>query len=252
LEKDGSFDVTDVPKSEMRLGFCGVMMTPHPCSRVDWKRRYWHFQWKLPTFQLPFIGQEIHQVPNPDQTAYCCCMLRADLLCRSSDTGVYIEFEVVANVDNLSLAVLDFETTANNCVTFSPDTGAVFREKKVRDVPRKVEGAYIRPLASTLPGSGFEGSIGIYFYAGHLAFFRRCASKSAEPGLWESTDFVTDLSWAEGRCLAPCLAFRDKGEYHVKIATVNSAPPFPLGNVPQTYDEARWLRLDWEAVTPEV
>merc|ERR1712228_149009 len=105
-------------------------------------------------------------------------------------------FEVIQNPDNLSLAVVDFEAGGHSSVTFSPDTGAVIRERKVREVPRKVEGSYIQPLEATLPGCRFEGSIGLYLYAGHLAFFRRCLSNTVaqEPGRWESTGFVMDLS----------------------------------------------------------
>jgi hypothetical protein len=179
-------------------------------------------------------------------------MLRADVLTKGSGIGVYIEIEVLTNPDNLSLAVVDFEAGGHSSVTFSPDTGAVIRERKVQEVPRKVEGAYIQPLAAMLPGRRFEGSVGLYLYAGHLAFLRRCTSDAAgqEPGTWESTGFVTDLSWAEGRCLTPCLAFRDEGTYNVKIVTVDSAPPLPLEHAPNSYDEARWSGLDWEAEAP--
>jgi hypothetical protein len=222
-------------------------------SQIDWKGRYWRFKKELPTFRAPFTGQEINQVRNPDEVAYCRCMLRADVLEKGSNHGVYIEIDVVTNPDNLSLTVVDFEAGGHSSVTFSPDAGAVIKERKVREFPRKVEGTYIQPLAATLPGRRFEGSVGLYLFEGHLAFLRRCAGEEPgqDPGPWESTGFVTDLSWSEGRCLTPCLAFRDEGAYRVRIVRVGAFPPLALDSVPATYDEARWSGLDWEAGEPQ-
>lgn len=187
---------------------------------------------------------------HPDEVAYCKCRLRTDLLEHGSEAGVYIEIEVLANPDNLSLAVVDFEAGGRSSVTFSPDTGAVIRERKVREAPRKVEGAYIQPLATTPPGRGFEGSMGLLLHAGHLAFFRRCRGADGELGQWESTGFVTDLAWAEGRRLTPCLAFRDEGPYRVRIARVGSPPLLPPARLTAAYEESSWSALDWEAGQP--
>eukprot|EP00928_Gymnodinium_smaydae_P016195 TRINITY_DN16040_c1_g5_i1.p1 TRINITY_DN16040_c1_g5~~TRINITY_DN16040_c1_g5_i1.p1 ORF type:complete len:480 (+),score=69.05 TRINITY_DN16040_c1_g5_i1:120-1442(+) len=258
LEGDGIFDVLEQlgdmrssgPSNNLRP-WAGAPANARALKvvRVDWKGRYWRFKKELPTFRPPFVGKEITRVRNPDEVAYCRCMLRADVLSKTATTGVYIEIEVMANPDNLSLAVVDFEAGGHSSVTFSPDTGAVIRERKVREVPRKVEGAYIQPLAATLPGRRFEGSVALYLFQGHLAFLRRCTSDAAttHAGRWETTGFVTDLSWAEGRCLTPCLAFRDEGTYQVKIARVGTSPPLPLDIAPTSYDENRWAGLDWEA-----
>jgi len=241
LERDGVFERSD--SEGQRAPLRGSKF-----SRLDWKGRFWRFKQELPTFRPPFVGQEIQRVRNPDEVAYCRCMLRADVLIKGSNLGVYIEIEVNANPDNLSLAVVDFEAGGHSSVTFSPDTGAVIRERKVREVPRKVEGAYIQPLQATLPGKRFEGSVGLFLYEGNLAFLRRCMNDDKQSlGAWESTGFVTDLSWAEGRCLTPCLAFRDEGAYHVRIIKVGSTPPVPFDLAPKAYTEARWSGLDWEA-----
>merc|ERR1719188_228628 len=103
------------------------------------------------------------------------CRLRTDILSADSDRDVYLEVEVLANPDNVSLAVVDFEAGGCSSVTFSPDTGAVIRERKVREAPRRVEGAYIQPLPSLPPGQAFFGLLGLYLFQGNLAFFRRCA-----------------------------------------------------------------------------
>eukprot|EP00928_Gymnodinium_smaydae_P014487 TRINITY_DN15317_c0_g1_i3.p1 TRINITY_DN15317_c0_g1~~TRINITY_DN15317_c0_g1_i3.p1 ORF type:complete len:519 (-),score=91.24 TRINITY_DN15317_c0_g1_i3:53-1609(-) len=224
-------------------------------SRFDWKGRYARYRAELPTFRAPFVGSEINNVTHPDEVAYCACRLRNDRLAASNEAGVYIEVEVNRNPDNLSLAVVDFEDGGRSSVTFSPDTGAVIRERKVRELPRKVQGAYIQPLATTPPGRRFEGSIGLYMRNGHLAFFRKCVvrgSGDAQPevGPWECTGFVIDMSWTEGQRLTPCLAFRDEGVYRVRIVKVSSVPPQMPERSRLAFEASNWSSLDWEAGQP--
>eukprot|EP00747_Dinoflagellata_sp_TGD_P187454 gnl/TRDRNA2_/TRDRNA2_45135_c0_seq1.p1 gnl/TRDRNA2_/TRDRNA2_45135_c0~~gnl/TRDRNA2_/TRDRNA2_45135_c0_seq1.p1 ORF type:complete len:388 (-),score=41.02 gnl/TRDRNA2_/TRDRNA2_45135_c0_seq1:206-1342(-) len=253
LERDGVFELgeRDDPGEPATGG-------GRKLARVDWKGRYGRFRTEVPTFRAPFCGAEISTVRHPDEVAYCRCQLRTDLLAEGLDGGVYLEVEVQVNPDNLSLAVVDFEAGGRSSVTFSPDTGAVIRERKVREAPRKVEGAYIQPLSTTPPGRRFEGSMGLYLHAGHLAFFRRCSTIVAgktEMGPWESTGFVTDLRWAEGRRLTPCLAFRDEGAYRVHVARIGAIPPIPPGQMVTAYEDRNWSGLDWEAgqmTPPEV
>jgi len=252
LDREGTFEsVEDVPGSPAE--------SARKHSRVDWKGRYAHFRTEVPTFRAPFVAGEITAVMNPDEVAYCRCRLRADQLDLQSNAGVYLEVHVINNPDNLSLAVVDFEAGGCSSVTFSPDTGAVIRERKVRESPRKVEGAYIQPLSTTRPGRKFEGIIGLYIFSGHLAFFRRCTVEDEEQaakgtskkgttfGPWESTGFITDLAWAEGRRLTPCLAFRDEGAYHVRVARVGCEPPEQVGKMNSAYEQNSWSGLDWEA-----
>jgi len=225
---------------------------------IDWKGRYLKFRRDLPTFRHPFSGRVITTIDNPDEVVYCKCMVRKccenDQAAMKTGAGVYIEVAVLGNPDNVSVALIDFEAGGHSSVTFSPDTGAVIRERKIQEVPRKVEGAYVQPLPA-LPNKngGFKGSVGIYVLAGHLAFLRkRSVEDESQDGstaaeIWESTGFVTDLSWAEGQCITPCLAFRDEGAYHVRMVRVGSDPPLALGKPPAKYDEGRWTGLDWEA-----
>eukprot|EP00913_Durusdinium_trenchii_P021665 g20357.t1 len=133
---------------------------PARVARVDWRGRFARFRRALPSFRPPFAGPEISSVEQADEIAYCRCRLRADVLSRRLDVGIYLEVEVFTNPDNVSLAVVDFEAGGCSSVTFSPDTGAVIRERKVREAPRKVEGAYIQPLATITAGQGFEGCMG--------------------------------------------------------------------------------------------
>eukprot|EP00933_Yihiella_yeosuensis_P078275 TRINITY_DN89572_c0_g1_i1.p1 TRINITY_DN89572_c0_g1~~TRINITY_DN89572_c0_g1_i1.p1 ORF type:complete len:220 (+),score=37.20 TRINITY_DN89572_c0_g1_i1:38-661(+) len=202
------------------------------------------------------------------------------------------------------MAVVDFEAGGCSSVTFSPDTGAVIRERKVREAPRKVEGAYIQPLPTVPPSRPFHGFMGLYLHRGRLAFFRRCEQERAEgqpptpttaasdtsisspsqdsamsnspparaprPSFrsrrgdlgkqqpefapWETTGFVSDLEWAEGRRLTPCLAFRDEGDYRVRVVAVGATPPISAEKAATTGSErtttaaggSSWSGFDWE------
>eukprot|EP00403_Amphidinium_massartii_P008455 CAMPEP_0178426884 /NCGR_PEP_ID=MMETSP0689_2-20121128/29460_1 /TAXON_ID=160604 /ORGANISM="Amphidinium massartii, Strain CS-259" /LENGTH=368 /DNA_ID=CAMNT_0020048575 /DNA_START=1 /DNA_END=1104 /DNA_ORIENTATION=+ len=216
-------------------------------KRMDWKGRFRRFWTEVPTFRAPFMGNEIQMVRQQDEVAYCMGKMRTDLLDASSHSGVYLEVDVLANPDNLSLAVVDFEAGGKSSITFNPDTGAVIRERKIQESPRKVEGAYIQPLATTPATQRFQGSMGLFLHCGHLAFFRRCAAAvdsadgaAMEQGAWESTGFITDLAWAEGRQLTPCLAFRDAGAYHVRLVRMGAEPPLPPQRATSAYNEANW------------
>lgn len=252
-------------------------------NRQNWKGRYKLFHTEVPTFSSPFSGKEITAVEHPDEVAYCRCRLRTDLLATRSDRGVYVEVDIRANADNLSLAVVDFEGGGCSSVTFSPETGAVLRERKVRESPRAIEGTYIHLLPAAAPGHRFEGVMGIFLQNGQLAFFRRwfaapattplgedgdveiqdapedatASNAAVVPALsaanpipadpvepsWETTGFCTDLSWASGQRLSLCLAFRDDGEYKVQIARVGRAPPIPPHKSEAAYQDAKWNHL---------
>jgi hypothetical protein len=256
LDQEGLFE------SEQLVDGSPIGFEARKQVRVDWKGRYGRFKKYIATFRAPFIGSLIEAVTQPDEVAYCRCRLRSDILNTESNCGVYLEVEVDMNPDNLSLAIVDFEAGGRSSVTFSPDTGAVIRERKVRESPRKVEGAYIQPLPATRPGKHFEGAIGLYIFNGHLAFFRRCSAKKdsqqansqdnglqtmTEAGKWESTGFITDLAWAEGRRLTPCLAFRDEGMYRVRFTRLGTDPPHRPQHVATAYHDRSWNGLDWEA-----
>jgi len=230
----------------------GCIVNGRKLARIDWKGRYRRFITEVPTFCAPFAGPQITSVAHPDEVAYFRCALCTDILDEMCDHGVYLEVEVLLNPDNLSMAVVDFEAGGCSSVTFSPDTGAVIRERKVREAPRKVEGAYIQPLSTLPPGRRFHGIMGLYLYSGSLAFFRRCANGVSEGGVmdlgpWETTGFVSDLSWAEGRRLTPSLAFRGEGEYSVKILRVDTQPPIAVGKPSaELHSNVGWSGFDWE------
>lgn len=237
LERHGTFELPE-----------GNKKGSGKSARIDWKGRFVLFRKEVPLFCPPFDGPEITEALRPDEVAYFQCRLRTDILDNEKSEGVYIEVEVLQNPDNLSMAVVDFEAGGCSSVTFSPNTGAVIRERKVREAPRKVEGAYVQPLAMVPSGRRFHGLMGLYLKGGRLAFFRRCdpapGDTNTEPGQWETTGFISDLLWAEGRRLTPCLALRDAGAYRVKIVRVCAEPPrmpaeLAAGGV--------WNDLDWEA-----
>eukprot|EP00439_Symbiodinium_sp_Y106_P044670 s2214_g5.t1 len=236
-----------LPRNENRL---------HPslaCGAENWKARCEKFRRITPTFSPPFSGSEIAKVDSPDEVAYCRCRLRSDILKEKPEIGIYVEVEVSANADNLSLAVVDFENGGRSSVTFSPETGAVLRERKVRESPRAIEGTYIHLLPPAPPGRKFEGAMGLYLQGGQLAFFRRwrvaldnASHMAATPNAdmqWETTGFCTDLKWAQGPRLSLCLAFRDSGAYRALITQVNNTPPIQPSLSADAYKESKWSLL---------
>jgi len=223
----------------------------------SWKRRCRLFTEAAPTFGAPFASSEIRQIPRPDELAYCRCRLRTDILKAPSSHGIYVEINVLANADNLSFAVMDFEGGGSSSVTFSPETGAVLRERKVKESPRVIEGSYIQLLPQQSEGTSFEGSMGLLVQGGQIAFFRRwkareptqseaqqeAATEAVEQPPWETTGFCTDLSWVQGDLLSICLAFRDEGEYHVKLACVGSEPPLKAVRNADAFNAKKWSML---------
>jgi len=244
LEQDGIFE-----KAAQDNG----LMNGRKVAGIDWKRRFARFLTGVPTFCAPFQGQHITSVSHPDEVAYFRSKLCTDVFDVNCAHGVYLEIEVLLNPDNLSMALVDFEAGGCSSVTFSPDTGAVICERKVCETPRKVEGAYIQPLNTLPQGQRFHGIMGLYLCGGGLAFFRRCADVSSGKigkalGPYETTGFVSDLSWAEGNRLTPSVAFRGEGEYSVRIVRVDKYPPLPVGR-PSADLQKRvgWSVFDWEA-----
>lgn len=232
---------------------------PKP-GRPNWKFRYNLFHSETPTFSAPFWGKEILEVQHPDEVAYCRCRLRTDVLVEQPERGVYVEMNVRANADNLSLALVDFDGGGRSSVTFSPETGAVLRERKVRESPRAIEGTYMHFLPSAPQGDRFEGIMGLYLQNGHIAFFRKWANGSAptqdialtragvqdanaNEASWETTGFCTDLRWAFGPRLSLCLAFRDAGQYNVCITKMCHEPPIAVRRADVAYQDNQWRHL---------
>ena len=67
-------------------------------------------------------------------------------------------------------------------------------------------------------------------------------------GPWETTGFVSDLSWAEGSRLTPSLAFGGEGEYSVNILRVDTQPPPSAVGRPsaELHSSVGWSGFDWE------
>lgn len=220
---------------------------------APWKRRYVEFARGLHSFRLPFGSPEITEVDEDDCIAYLRSVLRVDRLEASAASGLYLEVEVLANPDNFSLAVVDFEAGGSGSLTFSPDTGAVINEQEVSRSPRDVQGKYIQPLEAVASQKHFLGSVGLFLQAGRLAFFRRQfghCGKEGGNGAWESTGFVADLAWAAGSRVTPCIAFRSAGAYRVRMSRFGAAPPvWPTCGKDQ---QLQWMPLDWEADLPDV
>jgi hypothetical protein len=200
---------------------------------VDWRGRFHKFGALVHEFRKPF-GPRICNVENPDEVAYGLCYLRSDLLSQDPKArGIYFEVHVSNNADNISLSVVDFDDGGKSSVTFGPMTGAVLRETKVLEQPGVVQGAYIQPLAKH--ADKFMGHMGIYIKGGEIAFFRKVKDED-----WETTGFIADLAWAEGKRLTPCLAFRDGGAYEVSVTHVGQTPPVVPDRKAEAFDPSQW------------
>merc|ERR1719191_183906 len=167
LDKEGLFDPSHGPKKTTKEEEVKGSQGP---GTEDWKARYLMFLRQMLEFRFPYEGREIVTVDSADEVAYCKCKLRSDVPL-GEGTGVYLEVEVAKNADNLSLAVVDFDAGGKSSVTFSPDTGAVIKEKKIQESPRRVKGAYIQPLEPRL--ERFEGTMGLFLRDRRIAFFRK-------------------------------------------------------------------------------
>ncbi|KAF4669172.1 hypothetical protein FOL47_002653 [Perkinsus chesapeaki] len=214
LHSDESFlDAGSSPTSNKRVS-------------IDWKLRYRIFA----TFSTTFRDTDRSTMTFIDERDYVAYLsARIDVESLKTSGGVYVEVLVQKNADNLSLACVDFDSGGKSSVTFSPDTGAVIKESKIQENPRKVSGSYRQPLAQiqqlkpftgSLVLSRFEGLMGMLLTKEGIAFYRRL------PGLaWECTGIITDLAWIHGNYVTPCIAFRDNGIYHVIIRKLGVYPP---------------------------
>lgn len=208
----------------------------------DWKGRCAQFEQSMTQFRGPYEGTEVTSVTTPDAVAYFKATFNTELL-KGQAKGIYIEVAVTTNADNISLAVVDFDAGGKSSVSFSPDTGAVIKETKICEYPRKVRGAYTQTIGPT--EGRFEGCMGMYLKGGLLAFSRKVerARGGTKETRWETTGFVIDVSWAHGSRLTPCLAFRDEGNYKVCISRCSDVPPF---EPPEMTSVAKWTTLDWD------
>jgi len=218
--------------------------------RVDWKMRYHEFWGALSEYSTPFCGRHIVDVPLEDAVANLNCRLWCDA---SRDVSMYLELEVLKNADNLSIAIQDdIEDGYRGSLTFSPDTGAVIRDRIVRYHPRKCEAFYVQPLPSIEQGTVFCGNIGLFCSGDKCAFFRRVRKSNAEGDVyeaWQCTGFIPDFdSWAKARWIRPCIAFRDSGAYDVRVARISKEPPIPMSQWPsrENWIEKNWINSDWE------
>lgn len=206
---------------------------------INWKLRFANYLKNIHEFRAPFDPMYITSVLTPDEVAYTKCRLRADVLMADPNASIYLEVEVEANPDNLSLSIVDFDEGGKSSVTFSPDTGAVIKETKVQENPRRVKGCYIQPVKPNF--TKFQGKVGLYVKCGMIAFFRKYNEES-----WESTGYCVNFNWAKGTRLTPCLAFRDEGRYMTSISKVSSTPPFEPTLDLESFDDSKWDELNWE------
>lgn len=223
------FDYIPGPVANKAFGTCGSENSKVAIaawrSQVDWKMRYQMFASAAKKFLAPF-ADEVRNVRWMDQVIGLQWMWCLDALRPS--VGVYTEFEVKNNPDDISVALVDPNDTSRQSVTFSPITGAVIFETRVEEAPPVVEGRYMLPLSSFPPNARFKGLLGVYVRDDAVAFFRKLRR-----GQWETTGYVRGLMAALGHTtIGLVLALREAGPYRVSIRAngVNLKPPVDPGN----------------------
>jgi len=209
-------------------------------DEIDWKGRYKYFAAHSLAFRSPDLYR-ITRTPRRDYVSY----LQASMM--NSKQGIYCEVLIDVNDDNLSLSVVDYDDGGQmSSITFSPDTGAVIKERKMHENPRLVHGTYAQCLPQTM--CPFRGRIGLYLKDGWLAFYRKGYRWDS---IWQTTNFCTQIDAAlaaDGRAgppagITPCLAFRDAGNYVCSIVKICRDPPM----APVVADDIKWQPLTWDA-----
>jgi len=170
------------------------------------------------------------------------CCLRMDLL-DASQSGIYVEIETLKGLDRLRFG-LQGHVEKSNSMMFVPECGLVQEVWEWED--RERDDSYNSPkfcqvMPEAPPDCFFSGKLGIYVQGGRVAFFRRWhhdpvldkAVADADDGIqeeefrpWESSGFLTGLSWARGRRLSICVdsPFPRLG-HHVVVTQVSRYPP---------------------------
>jgi len=167
---------------------------------------------------------------DESSVAYLDFIVDAESL-KDSSSGLYLEFDVLHNAENVSLAVeyvagSPGDTDPVASMTFAPDNGCVLVEK-AETSSSSLEGRYLHVLPGIPETDRFHGLMGLILCRDHIAYFR--AVRDLDSGLLKPKEH-TGLIPLPPHChkpqkLKPCLAFRDAGPYQIKIVEVCRLPP---------------------------
>ena len=195
---------------------------------------------KLSGFRLGMDTPTIHRTKVDSEVIYLNCVVKLDeLALLDIHEGIYIEIVVQSISDNLSLCLVDFDGDGSSSLTFSPDAGAVIRERR-----REEDGALVGAFTAALSpckefGSVQDSRVALFISKEqHIVFMR------STNGVWESTGPICGFEWVEGGLLTPCVAFRQAGEYVLRIHKVcrASIPPFATRvRAPLVWKPLLWL-----------
>lgn len=183
---------------------------------LDWRASYSATCLLLMSFRHPFRTKHLLGTDITGDVAYLNAVIQTrKLRSLASGEGIYIEITVGYVSDNLSLSLVDFDGGGTSSLTFSPDCGALIQETK-SFTDNLVHGEYAAALGSCREfGRLNESRMAIYISRDlEINFMRYCA------GNWESTGFLRSCGWAVGGLLTPCVAFRNPGEYKVRISNI--------------------------------
>ena len=194
---------------------------------------------KISGFRLPMDSPIIQRTRSQSEVVYLNSVIKLDELdLLGTDEGIYVELTVHAICDNMSFCLVDFDGDGCSSLTFSPDAGAIIRERKRED-----DGALFGAFTAALPpckdfGTGKKSRVALFISREqHITFMRFFGER------WESTGPISGFEWVEGGLLTPCVAFREAGEYIISIEKVCHA------KIPKHAERLRtqlvWKPLVW-------
>lgn len=218
---------------------CFLLPVELIAQRINSRKLYAEVKLFLSQFRNSSGMKDIRSTQSDREVVYLNGIILVDHLRELSvSKGVYVEITVRKRSDNLSFCLVDFDGEGTTSLTFSPDAGAVIRETQTAE--DEIIGEYAAVLRKEKRfGTDKDSKMAVFVSAeGEIVFMRYFGGK------WESTGTVSDCTWVRGGLITPCLAFKDAGQYHVKIEKmcICDQPPYSKA----CPDVPVWKPLLWE------
>lgn len=210
---------------------------------LEWRKEFLFRRRFFHSFRPPFSSRRLQAVESEEEVAYLNLKIFVEQI---PQEGIYVDI-LVGNIrDNISLSLVDFDGEGGcSSLTFSPDTGTVIKERKTSETPRKIVGEYFQclPVSASLYGENNGGRCGVFISSKRaISFYRKHHSFPT----WETTGTVADCTWVTGGIVTPCLAFREAGDYNIKINTVRLGLPIKASCVRTTVSlVSEWKQMRW-------
>ena len=218
---------------------CFLLPVELVAQRMNSRKLYAEVMLFLSQFRNSRGMKDIRSTQSDREVVYLNGIILVDhLRDLPASKGVFVEITVRKRSDNLSFCLVDFDGEGTTSLTFSPDAGAVIRETQTSE--DEIIGEFAAVLRKEKRfGTDKDSKMAVFVSAScEIVFMRYFAGK------WESTGTVSDCAWVRGGLITPCLAFKDAGQYHVKIEKMCICDQPPHSKA--CPDEPVWKPLLWE------